>query len=206
MSAAPKIRAAILISGRGSNMSALIEAAKDSNYAVEIVLVLSNVKDAPGLKLAQAAGIETVVVEHQPFGKDKAAFEQALQNELEQKDIQLICLAGFMRVLSGGFLKQWTNRIVNIHPSLLPAYKGLDTHQRVLDAKEKLHGCSVHYVTEEVDGGQLIAQMRVAVQDNDTAETLAARVLQAEHKLYPKALLLVADRILRSPLQTKKRA
>ncbi len=187
-------------------MSALIEAAKDSNYAVEIVLVLSNVKDAPGLKLAQAAGIETVVVEHQPFGKDKAAFEQALQNELEQKDIQLICLAGFMRVLSGGFLKQWTNRIVNIHPSLLPAYKGLDTHQRVLDAKEKLHGCSVHYVTEEVDGGQLIAQMRVAVQDNDTAETLAARVLQAEHKLYPKALLLVADRILRSPLQTKKRA
>lgn len=199
----PKIRAAILISGRGSNMGALIEAAKDINYPIEIALVISNVKDAPGLQLAEGASVATTVIEH---GKDKLAFENALQVELEKHDVHLICLAGFMRVLSGAFIKKWPHRLVNIHPSLLPNHRGLDTHKRALEAGDTMHGCSVHYVSEEVDAGELIAQIRVPVQKDDTEETLAERVLKAEHKLYPKALRLVADRIRRAPLMKKKSA
>lgn len=205
MSVAQKIRAAIFISGRGSNMNTLIEAAKAPDYPVEIGVVISNVKEAAGLKLAKAAGIKTAVVEHKTYGGDRTAFEQALQSELKKHDVALICLAGFMRVLTPAFLKEWPRRIINIHPSLLPHYRGLDTHQRVLDAKETMHGCSVHYVSDEVDAGEVVAQIRVPVLPDDTEESLSARVLQAEHKLYPKALCLVAER-MHDPLLSKKHA
>lgn len=191
-----KIRTVILISGRGSNMNVLIEAAKAEDYPAEVALVISNKKDAPGLKLAQKSGISTLVIEQK--GKDKTSFEADLQTALLQNNISFICLAGFMRILSADFLDQWEGRIINIHPSLLPEYPGLDTHKRALEAKCTTHGCSVHYVTADVDAGELIAQMRISVKPDDTEETLAARVLEAEHRLYPKALKLVIERLARN--------
>jgi phosphoribosylglycinamide formyltransferase 1 len=186
-------RVAVLISGRGSNMAALIEAAKDKNYPAEIALVLSNRADAAGLGIARAAGIATAVVNHMPFGRDRASFDTAVQATLVEHHIDLVCLAGFMRLLTPGFVGQWRERMLNIHPSLLPAFKGLDTHQRAIEAGAKIHGATVHFVAAELDSGPIIAQGAVAVHADDTEETLAARVLAVEHRIYPLALKLVAE-------------
>jgi phosphoribosylglycinamide formyltransferase 1 len=189
-------RAAVLISGRGSNMAALIEAAKAKDYPAEIALVVSNNPDAGGLVTARAAGIVTEVIDHTAFGKDRAAFERALQAALEKHRIDLVCLAGFMRLLTPWLVGHWQNRMLNIHPALLPAFKGLDTHKRALTAGAKLHGASVHFVVPEMDSGPIIVQGAVAVRADDTEETLAARVIKVEHKIYPLALKLVAgDRV-----------
>jgi phosphoribosylglycinamide formyltransferase-1 len=186
-------RVAILISGRGSNMAALIEAAKPKDYPAEIVLVLSNRPEAAGLAVARAAGIATAVVDHAAFGKDRAGFERAMQAVLDEYRIELICLAGFMRLLSDGFVEAWRGRMINIHPALLPAFKGLDTHARALQAGVKMHGATVHFVVPEMDSGPIIAQGAMTVRDDDSAETLAARVLAVEHRIYPLALKLVAE-------------
>ncbi len=186
-------RVAILISGRGSNMAALIEAAKATDFPAEIVLVLSNRPNAAGLERARAAGIATAVVDHTAFGKDRAAFDNALQAELEARHIELICLAGFMRLLTDGFVDAWRGRMINVHPALLPSFKGLDTHQRALETGVKIHGATVHFVVPEMDSGPIIAQGAVAVHDDDNAATLAARVLGVEHRIYPLALRLVAQ-------------
>ena len=185
-------RVACLISGRGSNMAALIEAAKAPDYPAEIVLVVSNVAGAGGLATASAAGIATATVDHKTFGKDRAAFERALQDVLVEHRVDLVCLAGFMRLLTPWFVGQWPNRMLNIHPALLPSFKGLDTHARALAAGVKLHGATVHFVVPEMDSGPVIAQGAVAVKDDDTEAALAARVLAVEHRIYPLALRLVA--------------
>jgi phosphoribosylglycinamide formyltransferase-1 len=186
-------RVAVLISGRGSNMAALIEAAKDKTYPAEIALVVSNRPDAGGLAIARAAGVATEVVDHSSFGKDRATFERALQAVLEKHRIHLVCLAGFMRLLTPWFVGQWQNRLLNIHPALLPAFKGLDTHKRALEAGVKMHGATVHFVVPEMDSGPIVAQGAVAVLPDDTEEKLAARVLAVEHRIYPLALKLVAE-------------
>jgi phosphoribosylglycinamide formyltransferase-1 len=186
-------RVAVLISGRGSNMAALIEAAKANDYPAEIVLVVSNKPDAGGLATARAAGIATEVVNHAAYGKDRAAFERALQAVLENYRIELICLAGFMRILTAWFIRQWQNRVLNIHPALLPAFKGLDTHRRALEAGAKVHGATVHFVVPEMDSGPVLVQGAVAVHADDTEETLSKRVLSVEHRIYPLALKLVAE-------------
>jgi len=186
-------RVAVLISGRGSNMAALIEAAKEKSYPAEIVLVISNRPDAGGLDVARAAGIATDIVDHTVFGKDRAGFERALQALLEKSRIEIVCLAGFMRLLTPWFVNQWPGRLLNIHPALLPAFKGLDTHNRALAAGAKLHGATVHFVVPEMDSGPIIAQGAVEVRGNDSEETLARRVLAVEHRIYPLALRLVAE-------------
>jgi phosphoribosylglycinamide formyltransferase-1 len=186
-------RVAVLISGRGSNMAALIEAAKDNDYPAEIALVLSNRPDAGGLGVARAAGIATDVVDHAAFGMDRAAFDRALQAVLEQYRIDIVCLAGFMRLLTPGFVAQWPERMLNIHPALLPAFKGLDTHKRALAAGAKMHGATVHFVVAEMDAGPIVAQGAVAVHTGDSEAALAARVLAVEHRIYPAALKLVAE-------------
>lgn len=189
-------RTAILISGRGSNMTALIEAARDEAYPAEIVLVVSNRPDAAGLQHAADAGIATAIVDHTAYGKNREAFERALQDVLLQHRIEIVCLAGFMRILTGWFVAQWPDRMLNIHPALLPAFKGLDTHRRAREAGVKEHGATVHFVVPEMDSGPIIAQGRVPVHANDTETTLAARVLAVEHRIYPLALKLVAsDRV-----------
>jgi phosphoribosylglycinamide formyltransferase 1 len=186
-------RAAVLISGRGSNMTALIEAAKDPSYPAEIALVVSNNPRAAGLARAREAGIVTATVDHKPFGADRAGFERALQSVLDAHRIELVCLAGFMRLLTAGFVSPWTGRIINVHPALLPDFRGLDTHARVLAAGVKTHGATVHFVVPEMDAGPIIAQAAVPVLADDTPETLAARVLAVEHKIYPEALRAVAE-------------
>jgi len=188
-----KKRVAVLISGRGSNMAALIEAASAPDYPAEIVLVLSNIADAGGLDTARHAGIETAVVDHKAFGKDRAAFDRAMQAVLLAHNIDLVCLAGFMRLLTPEFVGQWTERMLNIHPALLPAFKGLDTHQRALDAGATVHGATVHFVVPEMDAGPIIMQGAVVVRADDTEAALAARVLKVEHRIYPAALKLVAE-------------
>jgi phosphoribosylglycinamide formyltransferase-1 len=192
-SAWAKRRVAVLISGRGSNMAALIAAAQAADYPAEIALVLSNRPDAKGLATAREAGLATAVVDHKPFGKDREAFDCALQGELEARRIDVVCLAGFMRLLTPWFVSRWQDRMINIHPALLPAFKGLDTHERARAAGVKIHGATVHFVVPEMDSGPVIAQGALAVHDDDTAETLAARVLAIEHRIYPLALRLVAE-------------
>jgi phosphoribosylglycinamide formyltransferase-1 len=187
-----KKRVAVLISGRGSNMMALIEAAKKPSYPAEIALVLSNRPDAAGLSRAQAAGIASAIIDHAAYGRDRECFERAMQKVLDQYGIDLVCLAGFMRLLTTWFVARWEERMLNIHPALLPAFKGLDTHRRALSAGVKIHGASVHFVAAEMDSGPIIAQGAVAVREDDDAETLAARVLEVEHRIYPMALGLVA--------------
>jgi len=188
-----KTRVAVLISGRGSNMTALIEAAKAKDYPAEIVLVVSNRADAAGLARAREAAITTAVIDHRPFGEDRQAFEHALDAELRKNRIEIVCLAGFMRLLSPWFIAHWSGRILNIHPALLPEFKGLDTHRRALEAGAKRHGATVHFVVEETDAGPVIRQQSVPVLQGDTEETLAARVLEVEHRIYPEALRLVAE-------------
>lgn len=184
-------RTAVLISGRGSNMASLIAAARADDYPASIALVASNRRDAAGLELARAEGVRTVVVDHRAFA-DRAAFDAALDRELRVHDIDLVCLAGFMRILTDGFVEAWRGRMLNIHPSLLPAFKGLNTHARALAAGVRTHGCTVHFVVPELDSGPVIARAEVPVLPGDDETTLAARVLEAEHRLYPEALALVA--------------
>jgi phosphoribosylglycinamide formyltransferase-1 len=188
-----KKRVAILISGRGSNMTALIEAAKTKDYPAEIVLVVSNRPDAAGLDRARSSGIPTAVIDHEKFGGDRETFEQALDRELREHRIDLVCLAGFMRLLTPWFVNRWSGRMLNIHPSLLPQFKGLHTHRRALEAGVTRHGATVHFVVPEMDAGPIVAQDSVAVLENDTEETLAARVLELEHQIYPRALRAVAQ-------------
>jgi phosphoribosylglycinamide formyltransferase-1 len=186
-------RVAVLISGRGSNMAALIEAAKDPAYPAEIALVVSNRPDASGLMRAKTNGIAIAVVDHTIYGKDRAAFEHAIQAELESRRIDIVCLAGFMRLLTPWFIDRWPQKLLNIHPALLPAFKGLDTHKRAIEAGAKLHGATVHFVVPEMDSGPVIVQGAVAVPEGDTEDALAKRVLGVEHAIYPQALKLVAE-------------
>lgn len=180
-------RVAILISGGGSNMVALAESMV-GDHPARPVLVLSNDPGAGGLKRAEALGIPTASVDHRVFGKDRAAFEAALQAELEKARPDILCLAGFMRILTPEFIERWAGRMLNIHPSLLPKYRGLHTHARALEAGDSEHGCTVHEVTAELDGGPILGKARVPVLPGDTPETLAARVLPMEHRLYPAVL------------------
>ncbi|WP_198372792.1 phosphoribosylglycinamide formyltransferase [Roseomonas rosulenta] len=187
-----RARVAVLISGRGSNMAALLAAAADPAYPAEIALVLSNRADAAGLAHAAARGVPTAVVESRAFRGDRQGFEAAMEAELARHDIRILALAGFMRVLTAGFVARWEGRMVNIHPSLLPAFPGLDTHARALAAGVRLHGCTVHLVSAGVDEGPILAQAAVPVLDSDTEGSLAARVLAEEHRLYPAALAWLA--------------
>ncbi|MGE0340188.1 MAG: phosphoribosylglycinamide formyltransferase [Xanthobacteraceae bacterium] len=187
-----KKRVAILISGRGSNMRALIEAASAPDYPAQIVLVLSNVADAGGLAFAKERGIPTEVVEHKNYAS-REAFDRAMDEKLAAAKAELVALAGFMRLLSTDFVEQWRGRMINIHPSLLPAYKGLHTHRRAIEAGEPFAGCTVHFVTPELDDGPTILQAKVPVRPGDTEASLATRVLTEEHRIYPEALRLVAE-------------
>lgn len=187
-----KTRTAILISGRGSNMQALVDAARADDYPAEIVLVVSNRPDAPGLEWANARGLPTLAIDHKRYAT-RDAFEDALQKALEVAGTELVALAGFMRLMTPAFVEQWRDRMINIHPSLLPSFKGLHTHERALAAGVKITGCTVHFVRAEMDEGPIIAQAAVPVLSGDDPVTLAARVLAAEHRLYPSALKLVAS-------------
>ena len=183
-----RVRVAVLISGAGSNMAALIDAARRPGSAYSMALVVSNNPDASGLALAAAQGVATVAVDHRPFGKDRAAHEAAIQAELENFGIEVVALAGYMRLLTPWLVRRWEGRMLNIHPSLLPLYPGLDTHARAIAAGDAEAGCTVHLVTEGVDEGPVLDQARVPVLPDDTPQTLAQRVLTAEHALYPAAL------------------
>lgn len=185
-------RLGILISGRGTNMAALISAAADPGYPAEIAVVLSDNPAARGLGIARDAGIAAIAVDRKDYA-DKASFEAALTEELVRAETDLICLAGFMRLLSAGFIERWPDQIINVHPSILPAFKGINTHQRAIDAGVRLHGCTIHYVRAEVDDGPIIAQATVPVLAGDTADSLSDRLLTAEHKVYPMAVRLVAS-------------
>jgi phosphoribosylglycinamide formyltransferase-1 len=188
-----KKRVAVLISGRGSNMTALIEAAKAKDYPAEIALVVSNRPEAAGLARAHAEVIATAIVDHTRFGDDREAFERALDDELRTHRIDIVCLAGFMRLLTPWFVGRWSGRMLNIHPALLPQFRGLHTHRRALEAAVERHGATVHFVVPEVDAGPIVAQDWVAVRAGDTEATLAARVLEVEHRIYPSALRAVAE-------------
>ena len=187
-----KKRVAVLISGRGSNMQALVEAARAPEYPVEIALVISNRPDAPGLAWAKAEGLPTLALDHNLY-ESREHFEGQLQSVLGLAKIDLIALAGFMRLMTADFVNRWQGRMINIHPSLLPAFKGLETHERALAAGVRISGCTVHFVVPEMDAGPIIGQAAVPVLPNDTPETLAARVLAAEHRLYPAMLALLAQ-------------
>jgi phosphoribosylglycinamide formyltransferase 1 len=187
-----KKRVAVLISGRGSNLAALLEAAKDASFPAEIALVLSNRPAAAGLGIARSHAVAAAVVDHTAYGRDREAFERKMQELLAAHGIELICLAGFMRLLTPGFVTRWQGRMINVHPALLPAFKGLDTHARALAAGVRIHGASVHFVVPEMDEGPVIVQGAVAVRADDTAATLADRVLAIEHRIYPAALALLA--------------
>jgi phosphoribosylglycinamide formyltransferase 1 len=192
-----KRRVAILISGRGSNMAALIEAARAKDYPAEIALVISNRAEAAGLERAKAGGIATEVIESKPFGKDRGAFEAVLEQKLGQHRIELICLGGFMRLFTAEFVQRWYGRMLNIHPSLLPSFPGLDPHGQALKAGVKISGATVHFVIPETDAGPIVMQGAVPVCDDDTADTLSARILTVEHRIYPEALRLLARGRLR---------
>jgi len=181
----------VLISGRGSNLEAIIEATRRGELPVDICAVISNRPDAAGIEISRQAGIETVVVDHACYS-DRARFDATLQTTIDSFNPGLVVLAGFMRILTPGFVNHYHGRMINIHPSLLPEFPGLNTHQRALDAGKRVAGATVHFVTAETDGGPAFLQVRVAIQENDTAETLAARVLQHEHRLYPEAIRQVA--------------
>jgi phosphoribosylglycinamide formyltransferase-1 len=187
-----KLRVGILISGRGSNMRALIEACADSGYPAEIVVVISNVPEAPGLAHAAAAGIATVVIDHKAY-VERSVFDDALHAALLSRNVDLVCLAGFMRLLTEAFVGRWHDRLVNIHPSLLPAFRGLRVHERVIASGARFSGCTVHFVRSAMDDGPIIVQAVVAVHADDDPERLAARVLAAEHRSYPLAVRLIAE-------------
>ena len=187
-----KLRVAVLISGRGSNLRALIDACSGPDFPATIVLVAANVADAGGLAHAERAGIPTCVVDHKTFA-DRAGFEDALHAELVAAGTELVCLAGFMRLLTDGFVERWRDRLINIHPSLLPAFRGLHVHERVLAYGARFTGCTVHFVRPAMDEGPIIVQAAVAVRPDDDADSLAARVLAEEHRIYPQAVRLFAE-------------
>ncbi|HYD88365.1 MAG TPA: phosphoribosylglycinamide formyltransferase [Vitreimonas sp.] len=187
-----KKRVAVLISGRGSNLQALLDAEQN---AYEIALVVSNVPTAAGLDRARAAGVEAIALDHKPYGKNREAFERDLDALLVQRNIEIVALAGFMRVLTPFFVNAWRGRLVNIHPSLLPKYPGVNTHARALEAGESEHGCTVHLVVEEVDSGEILGQAHMPILPGDTPEALASRVLALEHELYPRCLAELAARL-----------
>ena len=191
---ATSARVAVLVSGRGSNLGALLDAAETPGYPACIALVLSNRADAAGLDLAARRGVPGRCIDHRPFGPDRAAHESAIHAALGEHGIGLVCLAGYMRLLTPFLVGAWAGRMLNVHPSLLPAFPGLDTHARALAQGVKLHGCTVHLVTPEVDAGPILAQAAVPVLPGDTADSLAARVLAQEHRIYPEALRLHASR------------
>ncbi len=186
----------IFISGRGTNMEALLDACANGTAPATPKLVLSNRPDALGLTTAAKRAIATCAIDHKPFGKDREAFERALHAKATDAGIDLIALAGFMRILSPWFTERWEGRVLNIHPSLLPKYPGLNTHERALEAGDAEHGCSVHWVNSGLDQGETIAQAAIKVRSDDTVETLRARVLVEEHKLYPHALKIACEQIL----------
>lgn len=188
-----RLKLGVLISGRGSNLQALIDAAADPAYPAGIALVLSNRADADGLRRASAAGIATAVVDHRAHPGDKPAFEAAMDAELRRAGVEIVCLAGFMRLLSPWFVERWHDRLINIHPSLLPSFKGLDTHARALAAGVRVHGCTVHVVRPAMDEGPIVVQAAVPVLPDDDEPALAARVLAAEHRIYPLAVRLFAE-------------
>ena len=190
-----KLRVAVLISGRGSNMEGLIRAAQAPDYPAEIVLVLSNKPDAPGLVIARGLGVAADSVPARPFGRDREAHERAIDEKLAAAGVEIVCLAGYMRLLTPYLVRRWAGRMLNIHPSLLPKYPGLDTHARVLAAGERTHGCTVHLVTEGMDEGLVLAQAEVPVLPGDDEHSLAARVLEQEHRIYPAALARHAAKI-----------
>ena len=190
-----KVRVGILISGRGSNMAAIIDATKVSDFPAKVAVVISNRSTAPGLATAKAAGIPTITFAFSDY-TDAGAFDGAIDRALSAHGVQLVCLAGYMRLLTPGFLKRWHNKVLNIHPSLLPAFKGLDTHQRAINAGCRLHGCTVHIVRPELDEGPIVAQAAVPLFDDDTPDSLSARVLVEEHKLYPEAVRMFAEQRL----------
>lgn len=185
-------RVAVLISGRGSNLGALLDAAETPGYPAEIALVLSNRPDAAGIEMAAQRGVAAHCIDHRRFARDRAAHESAIHAVLLEHGIALVCLAGYMRLLTPFLVGAWAGRMLNVHPSLLPAFPGLDTHARALAAGVKLHGCTVHLVTEQTDAGPILAQAAVPVLPGDTEATLAARVLAQEHRIYPEALRLHA--------------
>ncbi|HTW70210.1 MAG TPA: phosphoribosylglycinamide formyltransferase [Acetobacteraceae bacterium] len=186
-------RTAILISGRGSNMAALLDAARDPDYPAEIALVISNRPHAPGIALAHEAGVPVAVFDHRRFGQDRAAHEAAIDAALREAGVEIVCLAGYMRLLTPFLVAAWQGRMLNIHPSLLPVFPGLHTHRRALEAGVKLHGCTVHLVTDTMDEGPILAQAAVPVLPGDTEDSLAARVLAQEHRIYPAALAAFAS-------------
>jgi len=188
-----KKRVAVLISGRGSNMAALIEAAETDDYPAEIALVVSNRSEAAGLAHARQQGVATEFIDHGKFGGDREAFERALDDALRAHRIELVCLAGFMRILTPWFVGRWSGRLLNIHPALLPQFKGLDTHRRAIEAGATSHGATVHFVVADIDAGPIVAQESIDVRDDDTEAALAERVLEVEHRLYPLALRAVAE-------------
>ena len=194
---AGRVTLGVLISGRGSNLQSIIDACRDENFPAKIGIVLSNRADAYGLVRAQEAGLETAVIDHKNF-TTREEFETEIHAVLIAHGVDLVCLAGFMRVLTAGFVKRWENRMINIHPSLLPKFKGLHTHQRALDAGETSSGCTVHYVTAEMDEGPVIVQREVSVTDDDTVQSLAAKILAEEHIAYPQAIRMVSEEILKS--------
>ena len=186
------LKLAVLISGRGSNLQALIEACAAPDFPARVALVVSDNSDAQGVDRARAGGIPTVVVERRDHDS-RDAFDETLSDVIAGHDADLVCLAGFMSILGGAFVERWRDRLINIHPSLLPAYPGLDTHARVLAAGIRTTGCTVHFVTAEVDAGPIIIQETVPVEPHDTEETLGARVLAAEHRIYPQAVRMIAE-------------
>lgn len=188
-----KVKTAVLISGNGSNLQALINAQSEPDYPAEIVIVISNKPDAFGLERAKQAGIPTAVINHKDYDT-REAFEAELTRQMEAEGVQLVVLAGFMRLLNDSFVNRWANRLINIHPSLLPAYKGTNVYQRMLDDKVKISGCTVHFVVAEMDSGPIIAQAEVPVYEGDSVESLSKRILAEEHKLYPRALAMVASK------------
>ena len=187
-----KLKVGVLISGRGSNLQALIDACADEDYPAEIVLVISNVPGAAGLERAEAAGIPTVVVDHKAFD-DREPFEEALGEALSAASVELVCLAGFMRLLTEDFVNHWRDRLINIHPSLLPAFRGIHIHERVIEYGARFSGCTVHFVRPAMDEGPIIIQAVVPVFQGDDPQQLAARVLAQEHRAYPLAVRLIAE-------------
>ncbi len=187
-----RLKVGVLISGRGSNLQALIDAATEPAYPAEISLVVSNVAGAKGLERARAADIPTRVIDHKAYA-ERDSFDAEIAAALEAAGIEFVCLAGFMRLLTDGFVNRWRDRMINIHPSLLPSFKGVNVHERVIERGTRITGCTVHYVRPEMDNGPVIVQAAVPVSPDDTAETLAARVLESEHRIYPLALRLIAE-------------
>ena len=190
-----KIKTAILISGRGSNMKALIDACKNEDFPAEIALVISNKKDAKGLQIAAQEGIKTIFINHKEYDS-RAGFDSKISEKIEENGCEIVCLAGFMRLLSREFTQKWAGKAINIHPSLLPKFKGATAVKDAFEAKEKKSGCSVHYLVEEMDAGKIIAQAEVDINENDDLATLEARILEKEHEIYPLALKILCEEIL----------